>query len=186
MTRPLIFAANWKMHLTPAETRAFAAAFLKGWKPSAVGTHSYLFIDDIVTQSAAGAVAKWWPQLPVNGQVYVYPMSLTPVTNGGGNLAALKTALAAAPSVCMILDRADFHGATNGIYSNPGRRGRFWERDASLGIINTASTGELQQECGVRIRGNASRAATNSGWLRAGPGPPSTRSLLNSSDGLML
>ncbi len=33
MTRPLVFAANWKMHHAPAAATAFAASFLKGTQP---------------------------------------------------------------------------------------------------------------------------------------------------------
>jgi len=138
-----------------------AAAFLSGWKSSLPITNSYLFVDDIVMQNNAHALARGWPATAVNGQVYRYGMNLTPVTNGGGTLDSLKSALAAAPSVCLNMNPDDFHGVSTGIYSNPGKRGRFWERAASLEIINADGTSGVQKDCGVRIRGNASRSTSN-------------------------
>ena len=139
-----------------------ASAFLAGWKPpdNAV-THSYVFLNDVIAQSTNYAVSRGWPQFPVNGQVYRYGMNLTAVTNGGGDVNALKAALAAAPTVSMNLNPEDFHGAATGIHSNPGRRGRFWEREASLEVIEPDGTTNVQQNCGVRIRGNASRSTGN-------------------------
>ena len=138
-----------------------ANAFLTGWKSPDPVTHSYIFLDDVVNQSTSHAVGRGWPDTAVNGQVYRYGMNLTVVTNGGGDVNALKSALSAAPSVILNLNPADFHGVTNGIYSNPGRRGRFWEREASLEIIKPDGTSAVQQDCGVRIRGNASRGGSN-------------------------
>ncbi|MES2594317.1 MAG: lamin tail domain-containing protein [Verrucomicrobiota bacterium] len=138
-----------------------ARAFLAGWKSPEPVTNTYLFLDDVVTQSTANTVAKGWPQLPVNGQVYRYGMNLTAVTNGGGDVTALKTSLAAAPSVCLNLNPDDFHGATSGIHSNPGKRGRFWEREASIEVIEPNGTTTIQKDCGIRIRGNASRSTSN-------------------------
>lgn len=145
-----------------ASTTVFRAVAVRaGWKASAVETHSYLFIDDIVNQSAASAIAQGWPVLSVNGQVYRYGMALPNVTAGGGDLNALKNALAAAPSVCLNLNPADFHHTSTGIYSNPSKRGRFWERESSLEIIEPDGSTATQIDCGVRIRGNASRSTSN-------------------------
>lgn len=138
-----------------------ANVFLQGWKSPEPVTHSYVFLDDVITQSTANTVAKGWPQFPVNGQVYRYGMNLAAVTSAGGDAAALKNSLAAAPSVMLNLHPDDFHGVTNGIYSNPGRRGRFWEREASLEVIEPNGFTNVQKDCGVRIRGNASRGTGN-------------------------
>lgn len=138
-----------------------ANAFRSGWKSPEPVTHSYLFLDDVITQSTANTVGKGWPAAPVNGQVYRYGMNMTAVTNGGGNADALKSALAAAPSVMLNLSPDDFHGASNGIHSNPGRRGRFWEREASLEVIEPNGTTSVQKDCGIRIRGNASLSTCN-------------------------
>jgi triosephosphate isomerase len=49
--RPLIFAANWKMHLAPAEARAFAQAFLARTRP--VPERSLWFFPSAVSLEAA-------------------------------------------------------------------------------------------------------------------------------------
>lgn len=138
-----------------------AAAFKPGWRPTNVETKSYLFIDDIVNQNAAHAVALGFPATAVNGQVFRYGMSLAPVTAGGGNLQSLKNALAAAPSVIISTDMANFADPSTGIYTNPTRHGRFWERPASMEMIDVAGASAFQIDCGIRIRGGASRSSGN-------------------------
>ena len=149
-----------------ATTIVRAAAFKAGWKPTNVDTKSYLFVDDIVSQTASTATALGFPAAPVNGQVFRYGMTLANVTAGGGNLQALKDALAAAPSVCMNTDIGNLVDPATGIYVNPGPsnasfHGLEWERPCSLEYINAAGGSEFQIDCGVRIRGGASRAVTN-------------------------
>jgi len=52
--RPLIFAANWKMHIAPAEARAYAASFLERTTPQAERT-LWFFPSAVAIESAAGA-----------------------------------------------------------------------------------------------------------------------------------
>ena len=55
-SRPLVFAANWKMHLGPDEARAFVARFLDGFVPQA--QHSYWFFPSPVSiEATANALA---------------------------------------------------------------------------------------------------------------------------------
>ena len=138
-----------------------AAAFKAGWRSSSVETHSYLYIDDIVTQTAGTATALGFPATAVNGQTYRYGMTLGNVTSGGGTLQSLKNALAAIPTVSMSTDVANLTDAATGIYSNPGRHGLFWERPVSMEYINAAGTSEFAINCGARIRGGFSRATNN-------------------------
>lgn len=138
-----------------------AAAFKPGWKPSNVDTKTYLFLDDVVNQNTAHAVGLGFPASPVNGQVFRYGMNMLPVTNGGGNLQALKDALAAAPSVILSTDIGNLMDPTTGFYVNPGAHGLFWERPASMEMINPAGTSEFQIDCGLRTRGGASRTSGN-------------------------
>ena len=144
-----------------ATTVVRAAAFSARWLPTNVDTQSYLFVDDIVSQTASTATALGFPIGPVNGQVFRYGMTLGNVTAGGGNLQALKDAFAAAPSVCMTTDIGNLVNPTTGIYVQPGQHGLLWERPCSLEYINQAGTSEFQIDCGVRMRGGASRTATN-------------------------
>ena len=138
-----------------------AAAFKADWRSTNVDSKTYLFIDDVVNQNTAQAVGLGFPSAAINGQAFRYGMTLANVTSGGGNLQALKDALAAAPSVIMSTDISNLTDASTGIYVNPGKHGLFWERPCSVEMINAAGTSEFQIDCGVRIRGGASRTAGN-------------------------
>lgn len=59
MSRPLIFAANWKMNLTPEDARAFAATFLAGFEP--VQGRSYWFFPSAVSIEAAATAFRGHP-----------------------------------------------------------------------------------------------------------------------------
>jgi triosephosphate isomerase len=55
MSRPLIFAANWKMHLSPDDARRFAEQFLAGFTPRK--NRSYWFFPSAVSiEAMAGSV----------------------------------------------------------------------------------------------------------------------------------
>ena len=138
-----------------------AAAFKTDWRSTNVDTNSYIFIDDVVTQNTAQAASLGFPTAAINSQVFRYGMSLAPVTSGGGTLQSLKNALVAAPTVIMSTDIGNLTNASTGIYVNPGKHGLFWERPCSIEMINPAGTSEFQIDCGVRIRGGASRTAGN-------------------------
>ncbi len=138
-----------------------AAAFKTGWRPTNVDTKSYLFINDIVSQTAATATALGFPSGPVNSQVFRYGMTLSNVTAGGGTLQSLKDALAGAPAVCMNTDISNLTDINYGIYVRPDKHGLFWERPCSVEYINSAGASEFQINCGVRVRGGASRSPSN-------------------------
>jgi hypothetical protein len=143
-------------------TRVVRAIAVKpGWRPSPVETHSFLFVDDIVNQSASTATSIGFPAGAVNGQVFRYGMTLANVTSGGGTLQSLKNALTAIPTVCMSTDVGNLVDVTSGIYANPTRHGLFWERPVSMEYISAAGTSEFGINCGVRIRGGFSRASNN-------------------------
>ncbi len=138
-----------------------AAAFKAGWRSSGLDSHTFLFIDDVVTQTASTATSLGFPSAAVNGQVFRYGMTLANVTAGGGTLQSLKNALTAMPTVSMSTDVANLTDAANGIYANPSRHGLFWERPVSMEYINAAGTSEFGINCGARIRGGFSRSTSN-------------------------
>ncbi|MDX2058365.1 MAG: triose-phosphate isomerase, partial [Gemmatimonadales bacterium] len=55
MSRSLVFAANWKMNVSPAETRAFAARFLDGFQPQP-GRSYWFFPSAVSVEAVAGAL----------------------------------------------------------------------------------------------------------------------------------
>jgi triosephosphate isomerase len=64
--RPLTFAANWKMHLPPAEARAFASRFLALTVP-ATGRSLWFFPSAVAIEAAAQAFAGR-PDIQVGAQ----------------------------------------------------------------------------------------------------------------------
>ena len=140
-----------------------AAAFLDGYLPSNVDTHSYLFPDDIIVQSPDGAAPSGWPAGSVNGQRFDYGMDpdvVGPAVTPG----TLKAALQAIPTISLVTDQPNLTDASTGIYTSPQSRGEDAERPVSMEIINdpmNPKPGGFQQNAGLRIRGGFSRSPAN-------------------------
>ena len=66
MARPLIFAANWKMNVTPAEARSFAATFLDGFAPAP--DRSYWFFPSAVSLEATATAFAGQAAVAVGAQ----------------------------------------------------------------------------------------------------------------------
>ena len=140
-----------------------AAAFLSGYQPSNVDTHTYLFADDIIVQSANGAAPSGWPAGSVNGQRFDYGMD-PDVVNTATSPATMKSALQAIPTVSIVTDQPNLTDAATGIYTSPQTRGEDVERPVSMEIINdplNLAPGGFQQDAGLRIRGGFSRDPGN-------------------------
>ncbi|MGI9242162.1 MAG: CotH kinase family protein, partial [Verrucomicrobiales bacterium] len=146
-----------------------AAAFKTGFDPTDVDTHTYLFADDIITQSSSAPPG--WPAGSVNGQVYEYGMNSSIVNSGNpaiGGVQQTKDALMAIPTLSIVLPQAGLTSSATGIYSNAGSRGFAWEREASLELIHPPGYVDpdgndegFQSPCGLRIRGGFSRRDQN-------------------------
>ncbi|MDB4393530.1 lamin tail domain-containing protein [bacterium] len=138
-----------------------AAAFKAGFFETNVDTHTYFFLDDVRTQYANGAAPSGWPAGPVNGQVFNYGMD-PDITNRYSSQEMID-ALSAIPSISLSTNQANLTGGgSQGIYVNPGSRGRSWERPASFEVIHPdGTTRNLQSNCGIRIRGGFSRSTAN-------------------------
>lgn len=138
-----------------------AAAFLEGFFETDVDTHTYLFLDDVRDQFANGDAPAGWPTGNVNGQQFNYGMD--PDITSRHSDQEMIDALSAIPSLSISLSQEDFTGGgSQGIYVNPGRRGRSWERPASMEIIHPdGAMANVQSNCGLRIRGGFSRSTAN-------------------------
>jgi triosephosphate isomerase (TIM) len=64
--RPLVYAANWKMHVPPGEARAFAATFLARTQPQ--DSRSYWFFPSAVSIEATSAALKDRADIRVGAQ----------------------------------------------------------------------------------------------------------------------
>lgn len=134
-----------------------AAAFLNRFEPTNIDTQTYLFLDDVLTQSPGDALRLGFPGSSVNGQRYQYGMSRAVAPH------LVKQALQEIPTVSLVIDQADFSSPSTGIYSNPGSRGRGWERPGSFELLNEngEGLGQVQLNCGIRVRGGFSRSRNN-------------------------
>ena len=140
-----------------------AVAFKAGWEPTDADTQTYIFLEDVLTQSASGTPPPGWPAGTVNGQVLDYGMDPEIVNHANpeiGGPTMIKNALQAIPTVSLVSDVPNFFDSSEGIYVNPGGRGFAWERPCSIELINDPAGG-FQVNAGMRIRGGFSRSGGN-------------------------
>jgi hypothetical protein len=149
-----------------------AIATRSGWESTDVDTQTYLYLNDVITQSSNGTPPAGWPTTSGTSQVLDYGMDPDIVTSSDPNIggqASVKAALAALPAVSITTDLPNLFnmGGSQGIYSNPNNRGYAWERPASLEWINPPNgtnpngTSEFQVNAGLRLRGGYSRSTDN-------------------------
>lgn len=166
-------ATNGLTYTTPlniSSTTVLRVCVVKaGWESTAVDTRTYLFLNDVITQSASPA---GWPTNSGTSQVLDYGMDPDIVNHSNpdlGGTASTRAALASLPAVCITTDLPNLFniGGSQGIYSNPNGRGFAWERPASMEWINPPSaqnpngTSEFQVNAGLRLRGGYSRSMEN-------------------------
>lgn len=136
-----------------------AAAFKDGARVSTVGTHSYIFLADVLRQPAAPpglpAGSKAW-----NGEPSAYQVDARTV-NDPQFAARLPAAFASLPTVSIVCSQNDMFGP-QGLYLNTLERGEEWERACSTEMILTNGQTAFQVDCGVRIHGNMNRVPENS------------------------
>lgn len=137
-----------------------AAAFKQDHVPSLSVTHTYLFPDDLVTQSANEIPPAGWPTGTVNGQILQYGMD-PDIINSPAKAEELKTALRSLPTFSVVTDRKHFFDPTTGIYVNAYGREKEWERPTSMEMIRPDGSSAFQVNCGIRMRGGVSRDDSN-------------------------
>ncbi len=136
-----------------------AAAFKDGLQSSGVDTHTYLFLADVIRQSANGAAPPGWPT-SWGANVRDYGMD-PDIVNSTLYRDEIIPALKSLPSFCVVTDLNNLFSPTTGIYANPGQDGRDWERPISLELMQPDGKGGFQVNAGIRIRGGFSRSTDN-------------------------
>ncbi|HWB03485.1 MAG TPA: CotH kinase family protein [Verrucomicrobiales bacterium] len=127
-----------------ATTTLRAIAFKEGMVSTNIDTHTYLFPSQVSAQTNTPAgFDPSWTDYEVDPNVSVTEAQLTSL-----------------PSVSLVTARSNLFGA-NGIYTNSGSRGDFWERAASIEFMvpgdNTTGEQGFQVDCGLKIAGDSSR-----------------------------
>lgn len=147
---------------------------------SPVMTHTYLFIDDILTQSntPSGYPAKWGPYDSIKKTIMVdgVPVSVRDTAIADYEMDpellaepayALKVreSLKELPVISLVTDKNHFFNRVNdpktgGIYIYTGVYGAVgdgWERPVSFEYFNLPDQVSIQANCGINLRGGASR-----------------------------
>ena len=134
-----------------ATTCLRAAAFRAGWMASAVQTHSYLFIDEILGQSKnpAGFPTRW------GGTTADYEMDPR-VVDAAAYRHLVRASLMTLPTLSIVTTADDMFGPS-GVYSNPWGEGVAWERPTSVEWIRPDGTTGFQVDAGIRVYGGAFR-----------------------------
>ena len=137
---------------TILRTRAFRDDLL----PSTVLTHSYLFLDNVLTQSSTpeGFPTSW---APAGASDYEIDPRIATDTESQYFDPNLRAALQSHPSISLVTDLAHLFDRRTGIYTNPQRDGVGWERPASMEYITPEGEVQIQINAGLRIQGGASR-----------------------------
>ena len=131
-----------------------AAAFRTDWVSAPSVSRTYLFLDDVLTQSNNNQPPPGWPATWNTNEVD-YGMDPNVINAEGAT--AVKDALRAIPTVSISTDLDNLFDPQIGIYSNARQDGRDWERPASAEWINPDGTPGFQINAGLRIRGGYSR-----------------------------
>ena len=141
-----------------------AAAFKTDWLSTNVDTHTYVFVEDVITQSLNGEKpGPDWPD-PYKGpdeQWIDYGMDPNIVKDP--NYAHLMDdALLSIQTISLVMDLDNLFNPSSdpnigGIYVNATRRGKLWERPTSVELINPDGPEGFQIDAGIRIRGGSSR-----------------------------
>jgi len=139
--------------------RAVAAKSL--WIASPTATCTYVFVEDVITQSPQGQrPGAAWPAGSVNGQVIDYGMD-PDVVNDSRYKDLMDDALLAIPSISLVTDLANLFDSQTGIYVNARGQGLGWERPVSVELLCPDRAEGFQADAGLRIRGGYSRSGSN-------------------------
>ena len=124
-------------------------------------TYSYLFVDDILDQTAATTEAAGFPDEDnrPNGGLLDYGFDPEVLDIEGRE--AVGNALLSLPSLSITTDIENLFDPNTGIYVNALESGREYERAASVELINPDGTEGFQVNAGLRIRGGSSRRDAN-------------------------
>ncbi|OPX22818.1 MAG: hypothetical protein B1H04_04500 [Planctomycetales bacterium 4484_123] len=128
-----------------------AAAFKPGYAPSDVDTQTYIFIDDVLSQTRPEGYPTSWSGFP--GDYEMDPQ----IVQDDDYADILDDALLSIPTISIVTDPANLFDSTSGIYTHPTESGVAWERPVSVEWIDPACGQEFQIDCGLRIQGGASR-----------------------------
>lgn len=154
------------IHVDPerATGKATTPAFLirasvkkQGYKPSIPETKTFVFIEQVKTQTFPGGK---WPQGYVNDKLIDLEVDAK-VVEDPRYAHLIDDALLDIPSISVVTDLENLFDSLTGIYTNTYNRGDEWEKASSVELLNPNGTIGFQVNAGLRIRGAYSRRHDN-------------------------
>jgi hypothetical protein len=132
-----------------------AAAFKQGLRASPVETHTYIFLDDILSQpkNPPGFPKSWGGY---HGAPVIADYEMDPdIVDDPRYHEAVEEALTSIPTLSIVTDMRSFHD----LYANPKRKGRAWERPVSVELIDPHQNQVgFQIDAGLRMHGELGRS----------------------------
>lgn len=133
-----------------------AVAIQAGSIPSAVSTRTWLFPEEILTQSKSPPPG--WPvSRTINNQKFEYGMTSDVVSDSRFS-EGIRLGMKEIDSISLVTDLGNLFDPETGIYVNAKKDGVEWERPVSVELISPRGGGEFQIDAGLRIRGSSSRS----------------------------
>ena len=130
-----------------------ASLFREGFKPSIPVTRTFVFPENVKTQTFPGG---GWPDNNVNGQVIDNDMDAD-IVNSPVYSGQIVSSLLGIPSISVVTDLKNLFDPASGIYVNAKGHGLGWERECSVELISPDGSQGFNVNAGLRIRGGASR-----------------------------
>jgi hypothetical protein len=124
-----------------------------GFIPSIPEARTYLFLDNVKTQTYPGGN---WPDYDVNGQVIDLDMDAD-IVNDSRYTDEMDDALKDIPTISIVTDITNLFDPATGIYVNADGHGYEWERECSVEMFNDPESDGFNVNAGLRIRGGWSR-----------------------------
>ncbi|MBN1647962.1 MAG: CotH kinase family protein [Spirochaetales bacterium] len=133
----------------------------EGLSLSPTVTQSYFFVSKAAElQKEKKAPGPGWPAPTQIGQWIDYQLD-PDITEDPECSALIDDALLAIPTVSLVTDSEHMFSLKSGIFMHADKRGREWERPASLELVLPDGREGFQINSGVRIRGGWSRHPDN-------------------------
>lgn len=123
-----------------------------------VGT--YVFLDDVINAPDGVPPGDLWPTNSVNGQRMDYGMDVR-ITQSEAYKDVMRPGMKQLPFISIVTSPGNLFSASTGIYVNARGDGQLWERPAHVELLNHDGKEGFSINCGLRIRGAASRAPKN-------------------------
>jgi hypothetical protein len=133
-----------------------AQAFLPGYLPSGIDTHSYIFLRDVLRQSnnipnyPTVWQASYTADYAMDSNIVSHPVYGVTISND----------LRSIPSLMIVSDHNGLWNSSTGIYPNATSSGIAWDRAASLELIDGEGHTEFATTAKIAMHGNASRDNT--------------------------